>query len=92
MVLGALWLAMKTEDPPQERAVYTATGLWPVLLVVAVSFLIASAFSTWLYDNYIRNPKWLVVLLITVLALLGDSSLFIEKGLFKRLNRLGPNH
>jgi cytochrome d ubiquinol oxidase subunit II len=45
--------------------------LWPVVLVVAVIFLIATKFATGLYDNYAANPILFVVILITVAALLG---------------------
>jgi cytochrome d ubiquinol oxidase subunit II len=47
----------------------TADKVWPVLLVVAVVFLIYTAFATKLYDNYLNNPALLVVPLIAVAAL-----------------------
>jgi len=41
------------------------------LLVVAVVFLIASKFTTPIYDNYTAHPMLFLLILITVLALLG---------------------
>ena len=68
---GALWLAVKTEDDLQKRAIRTAKVIWPILLVIAVVFLIATKFATPLYDNYIAHPALFAVLLITVAALIG---------------------
>jgi cytochrome d ubiquinol oxidase subunit II len=79
MVHGAIWLAIRSEGELNERATRTASGLWFVLLIVAVIFLIASAFSTKLYDNYLAHPLLFVVILITVLALLGQK-IFLSKG------------
>ena len=67
---GALWLSIKTEGDLHRRAVSTAKTIWPVLLIVAVIFFIASRFSTHLYDNYLAHPVLFLVILITVLALL----------------------
>lgn len=79
LIHGSIWLAIKSEGALHERAVGTASNLWPVLLVVAVIFLIASIFSTRLYDNYIAHPWLFVFIVITVLALLGIK-VFLRKG------------
>ncbi len=73
MVHGALWLAVKTEGPLHERAGSVAAKLWIALAIVAVGFLIATWFSTRLYDNYIQNPFFFVVpsILIPLLAVGG---------------------
>ncbi len=71
LVHGSIWLSIKSEGDLHERAVGAAQKLWWVLLVVAVIFLIASIFSTNLYDNYIAHPILFIFILITVLALLG---------------------
>ena len=42
-----------------------------MLLVVAVVFLVASLFSTNLYNNYLNHPALFIFIIITVLALLG---------------------
>jgi len=68
---GALWMAIKTEGDLQDRAALTTTFLWPIVLVVAVIFLVYSAFATSLYANYIANPIWFLDILVTVAALLG---------------------
>lgn len=80
---GALWLAIKTEGDLHKRAVRTAKGVWLILLVVAVVFLIATWFATPLYDNYIEHPVLFVVVLITVAALLGTRLFLGKAGYFK---------
>jgi cytochrome d ubiquinol oxidase subunit II len=71
LVHGAVWLSIKSDGDLHDRAARTASGLWPVLLVVAVVFLIASKFTTPIYDNYTAHPPLFLLILITVLALLG---------------------
>jgi len=80
---GALWLAIKSEGDLYERSVSTANKLWPVLVCVAVVFLIASKFTTRLYDNYIEHPAFFSVILITVLALLSIRFFLARKAHFK---------
>ncbi|MBF0573209.1 MAG: cytochrome d ubiquinol oxidase subunit II [Desulfamplus sp.] len=70
MLHGANWLAMKTEGDLNERASAIAQKIWLFLVPVAVLFLIASAFATNLYNNYISNPAYIIVILISVLSLL----------------------
>jgi cytochrome d ubiquinol oxidase subunit II len=84
LVHGALWLAVKTEGTLYNRAVSMASKLWVGLLVTAVAFLVATWFSTHLYDNYIKNPLFYAVPLvlipvITVVALI-MIRFFIAKG------------
>jgi len=67
---GALWLAIKTEGALYERAAALAKALWIVLLIVAVVFLIFTAFATSLYMNYLVKPSLFVIPLTTVAALL----------------------
>jgi cytochrome d ubiquinol oxidase subunit II len=83
LVHGTLWLAIKTENDLHERAVTTANRLWPVLVVVAVTFLAWSKFSTRLYDNYLAHPAFFLVILITVFALLGIKFFLLKKTFFK---------
>jgi len=75
---GALWLCIKTEGELHDRSVKVANGLWPILLVVSVIFLIASWFTTNLYDNYITYPLLFIVILITITAMIGIK-MFIKK-------------
>ncbi|MBF0377808.1 MAG: cytochrome d ubiquinol oxidase subunit II [Desulfamplus sp.] len=70
MLHGANWLAMKTEGDLNVRASAVAEKIWLALVPVAVLFLIASAFATNLYNNYISNPASIIVILISVLSLL----------------------
>ena len=68
---GANWIVIRTEGGLHDRAALMAKKIWPVLLAVAVIFLVASWFATPLYQNYLTNPILFVVILVTVLALLG---------------------
>jgi len=47
-----------------------AARLWPLLLVIAVLFLLASQRQTFLYDNYLAHPVLFLIVAITVTALL----------------------
>ncbi len=78
LVHGALWLAIKSEGTLEKKAAKVAAGLWIILLVVAVAFLVATWFATSLYVNYLNSPALMVIPLVTVLALLG-TRLFIGK-------------
>ncbi|MFA6223706.1 MAG: cytochrome d ubiquinol oxidase subunit II [Desulfomonilaceae bacterium] len=78
LVHGALWLAIKSEGTLEKKAAKAASGLWIILLVVAVAFLVATWFATSLYVNYLNSPALMVIPLVTVLALLG-TRLFIGK-------------
>jgi cytochrome d ubiquinol oxidase subunit II len=81
LVHGALWLAFKTEGSLHERAAAATGKLWIVLLVVALSFFIASAYTTRLYDNYVAHPTLFSVIFITVAALVGVR-VYLAKGAF----------
>lgn len=80
---GALWLSIRSEGDLHERAVSTVNKLWPVLVCVAVVFLIASKFSTRLYDNYVEHPAFFIVIVVTVLALLSVRLFLARKAYFK---------
>ncbi len=69
LVHGSIWLAAKSEGEVYERAGAMARKLWPVLLVLAVLFLIFTAFQTKLYDNYLANPLLFVIPALCVCAL-----------------------
>jgi cytochrome d ubiquinol oxidase subunit II len=70
-VHGALWLTVKSDGELLEKAARTARNAWPVLLMVAVVFLVATWLDTPLYANYLAQPVLFLVPLITVAALLG---------------------
>lgn len=67
---GSLWLAVKSTSTLHERAVAAAKKLWPVLLVLALFFLLLSMRYTALWDNYWRTPALLLVPVAAVAALL----------------------
>jgi cytochrome d ubiquinol oxidase subunit II len=67
---GALYLAVKTTGVVAERGAALASKLWPVVLVVAATFLVATHFATKLFVNYFNYPALFVVPLLAVGALI----------------------
>jgi len=80
---GALWLAVRTAGQLQNRAGSTAAKIWPILLCVIVAFLVASWFSTKLYQNYLDTPLLFIVLALAVAALIGIRVFIFQKHYFK---------
>lgn len=70
LVHGSLWIAARTEGELQDRAASLAGRLWLLVLVAAVIFLIATAFATNLWNNYLASPLLLVIPLAAVVCLL----------------------
>jgi cytochrome bd ubiquinol oxidase subunit II len=66
---GALWLNFRTEGDVAVRSAKTAATLWFIVLGVAAVFLVLTAFSTRLYDNYVAHPYLFAVPLLAVIAL-----------------------
>jgi cytochrome bd-type quinol oxidase subunit 2 len=58
--LGYFCLSIKSEGDLQNRAISTAHKLWPILVGIAVIFLVVSAFSTNLYENFLAYPSFCV--------------------------------
>ncbi len=79
LVHGAVWQAVKSEGELNQRALATAKGLWPILLVVAVTFLVFTFFATDLYDNYLKNPVLMLIPIACVAGLL-LTRVFLSKG------------
>jgi len=67
---GANWIIIKSEGDLQARAIDISKKIWPILVAVAVIFLVASWFATPLYKNYLARPILWLVILGTVAALL----------------------
>ncbi|MGC1455107.1 MAG: cytochrome d ubiquinol oxidase subunit II [Nitrospirota bacterium] len=76
---GSLYVSIKTEGELCDRSTTLAGKLWFAELAVAVLFLVATAFFTKLYDNYLSTPLLLIVPLLAVAALLGIK-VFLAKG------------
>ena len=83
MVHGSIWLSIKSEGDLQDRAVSTATKLWPVLVGIAVVFLVVSAFTTSLYNNFLAYPFLFAVILLAVAALFAIRIFLAKKAYFK---------
>ncbi len=79
LVHGALWLSIRTTKDMQRRVSALAGGLWYILLGVAVIFLIATAFATPLYANYLDYPVLFIVPLLAVVGLLGIKFFLVKK-------------
>ncbi len=67
---GTIWLALKTEGAPSDRAQDAAGIRWIIVLVLAVAFLVHSAFATSLYDNYLETPVLFLIPALAVVALI----------------------
>jgi cytochrome d ubiquinol oxidase subunit II len=80
---GSLWLTTKTEGDLQERAGALAKKIWPVVLVLAVIFLLATQRVTHLYDNYLANPVLFMIPLVAVFALLSTRFLMAVSAWWK---------
>jgi cytochrome d ubiquinol oxidase subunit II len=80
---GALWLSIKSHGELHERAKQTAGKIWPVLLAVAVIFLVATKFATNLYDNYLATPALFLVIIAAVAGLVGIKFFLTKEALFK---------
>jgi cytochrome d ubiquinol oxidase subunit II len=80
---GALWLGIRTGDVLQARATRFAAAVWPLLVVVAVAFLVASWYKTDLYANYLAHPALFAVIAVTVLALLTVRVFIARQAWFK---------
>ena len=80
---GALWLCIRADNALKERAIATAGKLWPVELAVSVIFLVATAFATPLYNNYLEHPVLFLILAVTVLGLVGIRLFLARAAYFK---------
>jgi cytochrome d ubiquinol oxidase subunit II len=67
---GSLWLTTKADGELQERAGALAKRIWPLVLLLAVIFLLATLRVTNLYDNYLAHPVLFLIPLVAVFALL----------------------
>ncbi len=76
-VHGALYASLKTVGDLSKRAFELAKMLWIPLLLVALLFLGATAYSTKLYDNYLAAPYLFLIPAIAVLALVAVQAYMI---------------
>ena len=79
---GSLWLAIRAEGPMHDRALATAKGIWPVLVGLAVVFLIATKVYTPLYNNYLHTPALMIIPILAVVLLVA-LRFFLAGGLVK---------
>lgn len=80
---GAIWLTIKTDGELHDNAARMSAKIWPILLGVAVIFLVYSWFATNLYQNYLANPVLFLVVLLTVAGLLGIRFFIAKEAFFK---------
>jgi cytochrome bd ubiquinol oxidase subunit II len=67
---GSLWLTTKSEGKLLSQAEALAKKIWPLEVLLAVIFLLASLRMTNLYDNYLANPILFGIPAVAVVALL----------------------
>ncbi|HVN72500.1 MAG TPA: cytochrome d ubiquinol oxidase subunit II [Desulfomonilia bacterium] len=70
VVHGALYVSVKTGGDLGARAFRLADKAWVALLIVAVLFLVSTAFATGLFLNYINTPGLFVLPLFAVASLI----------------------
>lgn len=70
LVHGCIYVSIKTTGELSAKANALAGKLWIGLLVVAVAFLVATAFTTKLYDNYFKFLPLLIVPGLAVVSLI----------------------
>ncbi len=68
---GALWLAIKSTDKLQTKAIASAMLLWPALCLLLALFLVMTWFNTNIFANYLAWPALGVVPALCVLSLYG---------------------
>ncbi len=68
---GALWLAIKADEPLQSRAISTAMLLWPAVLILLLAFLGMTYSYTKLFNNYLEMPLLFIAPLVAVIGLVG---------------------
>ena len=83
LVHGSIWLSIKSDGDLQNRALSTANKLWPILVGIAVIFLVVSAFTTRLYENFIAYPFLFVIILLAVGALFAIKIFLAKEAYFK---------
>lgn len=83
MMHGSLWLAFRSKGDIMTRTSGLAKKLWVSTTVLAVSFLIATAFATKLYNNYLEMPALIPIPLIAVIALLSAGFFILKGDIFK---------
>jgi cytochrome d ubiquinol oxidase subunit II len=67
---GAIWLAIRSEGVMHQKGLSAAKTLWPILTVLAVVFLLATAYFTPLYNNYLSTPVLMIIPILAVVLLL----------------------
>jgi cytochrome d ubiquinol oxidase subunit II len=80
---GALWLSIRMPGQMNDRSVSAANKIWVGLVGVAVLFLIATYFSTPLYENYLAHPILFVIPVVTIGSLLGVKIFLKKNNYFK---------
>lgn len=76
---GSFWLALRTSGELSRRAAAAAGIQWPYLVIVAIVFLVHTAFATNLYANYLTNPLLGLVPAFAIAGLIGQR-VFLGRG------------
>ncbi|WP_456370785.1 cytochrome d ubiquinol oxidase subunit II [Thermodesulfatator atlanticus] len=78
VVHGAVWLCVKTNGDLQKRARKVAEVFWVLEVVLALVFLVASAFATDLWANYMKYKFLLIIPAIALVAYFAIPAFLIQ--------------
>lgn len=70
---GSIWLALKTDGELRERASRVCKWSWSILAVILAIFIVATAWVTRLFDNYLSAPELLILPAVMFAALLSTA-------------------
>jgi cytochrome d ubiquinol oxidase subunit II len=82
-VHGALYVSVKTDVELSRRARHVANNIWPLLLIVTITFLTYTQFATKLFDNYFKYPILAIFPLIFIISLITVKLFIVQEALLK---------
>ncbi len=79
LLSGALWVSIKTEGAPEQRALRFAGPFWIVAIALLALFYVAAANKTQLFQNYAEQPLLWLIPLISLTAIIAGRLFFARK-------------
>jgi cytochrome d ubiquinol oxidase subunit II len=80
---GALYASVKTSGELSSRARSIANNLWPLLLVVTITFLGYTKYATKLFNNYFNHPILAIFPLIFMMSVIAVKIFIVKEALLK---------
>lgn len=71
VIHGSLWIAVKSEGDLSKRAAFFCSVSWIALMIVTLTFLIQTALTTKLWNNYLQLPALFIIPFMAVASLAG---------------------